>query len=215
MGRWTVGRSGQSECAALVRRALPPPRCPRPLKTPPTPGKKALAIAQAGDYDVAAVKARVDAAIADNAVMVFRREGGRGGGRRASAAPGALCSAPPLHGRTRPPSPPAHSRPPSPRAARPNHPPPPPCSWSGCPFCKKAKAILDDTGAKYTALELDTMGAEGKAMRAELAKLTGRTSMPNVWIGGVGVGGCNDGPGVATLAKQGELLPKLKAVGAV
>jgi len=25
-------------------------------------------------------------------------------------------------------------------------------SWSGCPFCKRAKAVLDATGAKYTAL---------------------------------------------------------------
>ena len=30
-------------------------------------------------------------------------------------------------------------------------------SWSGCPFCKRAKAVLDSTGAKYTALELDQM----------------------------------------------------------
>jgi hypothetical protein len=44
-------------------------------------------------------------------------------------------------------------------------------SWSGCPFCKKAKALLSELGAQYTALELDTMGAEGKALRAELAKV--------------------------------------------
>lgn len=43
-------------------------------------------------------------------------------------------------------------------------------SWSGCPFCKKAKAVLDGTGAKYLSLELDTMGQEGKAIRAELAR---------------------------------------------
>ena len=30
-------------------------------------------------------------------------------------------------------------------------------SWSGCPFCKKAKALLDQKGAKYTVLELDQM----------------------------------------------------------
>jgi glutaredoxin 3 len=46
-------------------------------------------------------------------------------------------------------------------------------SWSGCPFCKNAKALLSDMGAKYTALELDTMGAEGKAIRAELAQVSG------------------------------------------
>lgn len=60
----------------------------------------------------------------------------------------------------------------------PSHLPPPQVmvfSWSGCPFCKNAKALLDTTGAKYTALELDQM-EDGKAIRAELAKMTDRTS---------------------------------------
>jgi hypothetical protein len=43
-------------------------------------------------------------------------------------------------------------------------------SWLNCPFCKRAKALLDDVGAKYTVLELDQMGPEGSALRAELAK---------------------------------------------
>jgi glutaredoxin len=42
-------------------------------------------------------------------------------------------------------------------------------SWSGCPFCKNAKALLSDLGADFTALELDTIGQEGKQIRAELA----------------------------------------------
>jgi glutaredoxin len=42
-------------------------------------------------------------------------------------------------------------------------------SWSGCPFCKNAKALLADLGADFTALELDTIGQEGKQIRAELA----------------------------------------------
>ncbi|EFN59209.1 hypothetical protein CHLNCDRAFT_15090, partial [Chlorella variabilis] len=89
-------------------------------------------------------------------------------------------------------------------------------SWSGCPFCKQAKSVLDGTGAKYTALELDQM-ADGDAIRAELAKLTDRTSVPNIFIAGKPprVGGCNDGPGVATLQKKGELVPMLQAAGAL
>ncbi len=43
-------------------------------------------------------------------------------------------------------------------------------SWSGCPFCRRAKALLDDVGATYTAFELDTM-ADGRALRAELAEV--------------------------------------------
>lgn len=43
-------------------------------------------------------------------------------------------------------------------------------SWTGCPFCKKAKALLTDLGADFTAVELDLMGKEGSALRAELGK---------------------------------------------
>jgi glutaredoxin 3 len=88
-------------------------------------------------------------------------------------------------------------------------------SFSSCPFCVKAKKILDDAGVKYTAVELNTMGAEGMALRAELAQRTGRTSMPNIFIAGEGIGGCNDGPGIVTLQAEGKLMPMLKAAGAL
>jgi thiol-disulfide isomerase/thioredoxin len=32
-------------------------------------------------------------------------------------------------------------------------------SQTSCPFCKKAKALLDSVGAKYDVVELDTLGA--------------------------------------------------------
>ena len=51
----------------------------------------------------------------------------------------------------------------------------------------------------------------GYALRAELAELTGRTSVPAVFIGGEFVGGCNDGGlgGVMTLDRAGKLQPML------
>ena len=49
------------------------------------------------------------------------------------------------------------------------------------------------------------MGTEGKVYRAALSDMTGRTSMPQIFIRGAFVGGCNDGPGVATLEKEGKL----------
>lgn len=127
-------------------------------KSPLAEGKKALAIAQAGNYDVDATKAQLDKYISDNDVLVF--------------------------------------------------------SWTTCPFCVKAKGLLTDLGVKYTAVELNTM-PEGNAIRAELAKLTGRTSMPNIFIKGQGVGGCNDGPGVMTLHRENKLVPMLKEAGAL
>mmetsp|Transcript_5435 Transcript_5435/g.16083 ORF Transcript_5435/g.16083 Transcript_5435/m.16083 type:complete len:147 (-) Transcript_5435:142-582(-) len=88
-------------------------------------------------------------------------------------------------------------------------------SFSKCPFCIKAKKELTDMGVNFKAVELDQMQAEGMQIRAELADMTKRTSMPNIWIGGEGVGGCNDGPGLLTLKKQGELMPMLEKAGAM
>jgi glutaredoxin len=45
--------------------------------------------------------------------------------------------------------------------------------------------------------------------------MTDRTSVPNIWIKGQNVGGCNDGPGVMTLHKEGKLVPLLQAAGAL
>jgi glutaredoxin 3 len=87
-------------------------------------------------------------------------------------------------------------------------------SWSGCPFCKNAKALLNDLKVDYVAIELDQI-PDGKAIRAELAAMTGRTSVPNIWINGQGVGGFNDGPGLNTLNKKRELKPLLEAAGAL
>jgi len=58
-----------------------------------------------------------------------------------------------------------------------------------CVCSKRAKSLLTDIGAAYKAVELDTMD-DGKAIRAELANLTDRTSVPQIWINGEFVGGC-------------------------
>jgi len=80
----------------------------------------------------------------------------------------------------------------------------------------KAKAILDGKGVQYHVVELD-QEADGRSIRAEMADLIGRTSVPAIWIGGEFVGGCNDGPrgGVVKLNDSGELDSMLSAVGAV
>jgi glutaredoxin 3 len=70
--------------------------------------------------------------------------------------------------------------------------------------------------AKYVAVELD-MDPEGKAIRAEMGELLGRTSVPAVWIDGKFVGGCNDGPmgGLVKLDEAGDLDGMLKAAGSI
>ena len=60
-------------------------------------------------------------------------------------------------------------------------------------------------------MELD-VESDGKALRAELANLVGRTSVPAIWINGKFIGGCNDGPmgGIVSLSESGQLDTLLK-----
>jgi glutaredoxin 3 len=89
-------------------------------------------------------------------------------------------------------------------------------SFETCPFCVKAREILDAKNAKYFDLDL-TKDPDGKAIRAELANLVGRTSVPAIWIDSQFIGGCNDGPmgGIAKLNDEGKLDSMLKAVKAI
>lgn len=68
----------------------------------------------------------------------------------------------------------------------------------------------------YTVIEVDE-APDGKPLRAEMAGLVGRTSVPAIWIGGDFIGGCNDGPqgGITTLQQKGTLVDLLTAVGAL
>lgn len=86
-------------------------------------------------------------------------------------------------------------------------------SFTTCPFCRRAKDFLDDKGVPYVALELDTLdGNEGNEIRAVLGRKTRRTSVPAIFVNGEFVGGCNDGPGLLTLAETGELDVMLKGL---
>lgn len=89
-------------------------------------------------------------------------------------------------------------------------------SFVTCPFCIKAKGIMNSLGAKYTVIELD-QEPDGKAIRAVMSSMVGRTSVPAIWIGGTFIGGCNDGPmgGVASLNNAGQLRDLLAGVGAL
>lgn len=89
-------------------------------------------------------------------------------------------------------------------------------SFTTCPFCKSVQKTLTDMGAIFSLIELDEVEG-GKAIRAELAGITGRTSMPSVFVGGEFVGGANDGGlgGVLTLEKEGKLKPLLIKAGSL
>uniref|UniRef100_A0A7S0SZ88 Glutaredoxin domain-containing protein n=1 Tax=Mantoniella antarctica TaxID=81844 RepID=A0A7S0SZ88_9CHLO len=74
-----------------------------------------------------------------------------------------------------------------------------------CPFSAAAKAALRAEGVPFTAVEWNTTPGGGGFAPA-LATLTGRSSIPHVFIGGESVGGCNDGtPGIRPLIASGHL----------
>ena len=64
---------------------------------------------------------------------------------------------------------------------------------------------------RLLVVELEDFGRSGKALRAALADATGRTSMPNAFVGGRSVGGFTDGDPVGALARAGEQ-PGLRAL---
>jgi glutaredoxin 3 len=61
-----------------------------------------------------------------------------------------------------------------------------------CPYCSRAKALFADT-LKVPAgvVELDAMGAEGAAMQQALQARTGVRTVPQVFVAGKLVGGCD------------------------
>ena len=68
-------------------------------------------------------------------------------------------------------------------------------SFVDCPWCVAARSLLDERRLteRTRVVELEDLGRRGKALRAALALATGRTSLPNVFVGGRSVGGFTDG----------------------
>jgi glutaredoxin 3 len=72
-----------------------------------------------------------------------------------------------------------------------------------CGYCSRAKKILDRKGVDYE--EIDIM--EHPARRPEMVeRADGRTSTPQIFIDGEGIGGCDD---MMALDLDGELDAKL------
>jgi len=74
-----------------------------------------------------------------------------------------------------------------------------------CPFCVRAKQVLEKKGAAYQ--EIDAPG--GSAARQEaMRRAGGRTSVPQIFIDGRHIGGCDD---LLALDRAGKLDPLLQA----
>lgn len=82
-------------------------------------------------------------------------------------------------------------------------------SKSYCPYCTSTKKLLNETGAKYYAIELDQVD-DGSDIQAALQEISGQRTVPNVFIGKKHIGGNSD-----LQAKKGELKSLLTAAGAL
>ncbi|MBD1923863.1 glutaredoxin 3 [Microcoleus sp. FACHB-831] len=72
-------------------------------------------------------------------------------------------------------------------------------TWRTCPFCIRAKDLLDSKGVDYTEYSID--GDE--AARAKMAQRSnGRRSVPQIFIDDSHVGGCDD---IHALDAKGQL----------
>lgn len=70
---------------------------------------------------------------------------------------------------------------------------------STCGYCRKAKALLDRKGVPYEEIDILRHPERQDEM---IGRADGRTTVPQVFINGVGVGGCDD---IHHLDAQGKL----------
>jgi glutaredoxin 3 len=74
-----------------------------------------------------------------------------------------------------------------------------------CPYCTRAKQILKSKGVEQIEeIRIDT----DPAQRDHMMQITGRRTVPQIFIGQTHVGGCDD---LVALDAQGGLLPLLQA----
>jgi glutaredoxin 3 len=74
-----------------------------------------------------------------------------------------------------------------------------------CPYCHRAKALLQQRGVSH----IDEVRVDLEpAQRVRMVQLTGRRTVPQIFIGDTHVGGCDD---LVDLDRRGALLPLLGA----
>jgi len=72
-----------------------------------------------------------------------------------------------------------------------------------CPYCVRAKRLLDEKGVAFEEIDI-TMG--GPKRGEMIQRASGRTTVPQIFIGETHVGGSDD---LAALERAGKLDPML------
>ncbi|XP_031287772.1 glutaredoxin [Pistacia vera] len=80
-----------------------------------------------------------------------------------------------------------------------------------CGYCTRVKQLLTQLGATYKVIELD-VESDGSKIQSALAEWTGQRTVPNVFIGGKHIGGCDT---VVEKHQGGKLVPLLTDAGAI
>jgi glutaredoxin 3 len=72
-----------------------------------------------------------------------------------------------------------------------------------CPYCSRARALLHNKGVAFAEIDI---GEEPERRAEMIRRAGGRTTVPQIFINGDHVGGCDD---LIALDRAGELDPKL------
>ena len=72
-----------------------------------------------------------------------------------------------------------------------------------CPYCARAKRLLDEKGVEYEEYEISGGGEKREEMTQ---RASGRTTVPQIFIDGRHIGGSDD---LAALEREGKLDPLL------
>ena len=71
-----------------------------------------------------------------------------------------------------------------------------------CPYCQRARALLKAKGVSYTEIDIGS----NPALWQEMQAISGRDTVPQIFIGETHVGGCDD---LIALDQAGKLAPLL------
>lgn len=74
-----------------------------------------------------------------------------------------------------------------------------------CPYCTRAKSLLDSKAVTYREIAVD----DDPALRREMMARSGRHTVPQIWVGERHVGGYDE---LQSLENQGRLDELLEAV---
>ena len=72
-----------------------------------------------------------------------------------------------------------------------------------CPYCARARALLESKGVAFTEIDVEAV----PGARSEMAARGGGDTVPQIFIGGRAVGGANE---LQALDAAGHLEPLLK-----